>query len=418
LQEGFDAAYSDEDKFNEANSHLGERFFKPDWSPEYFRGAMYVGHLLCVRRELARRVRFDPAFEGAHDFDFMLRLSETGARVGHVARPLYHARKDAGSSRMPLRTKPELMTLEPKVLNAHLTRLGLPARAEAGPTPHRLRIVPAEPKSLPKISIIIPTRDSADLLSSCLAGIFERTGYPNFEVILADNNTTESRALEVMHAYPLLRVDIPDPFNFSRANNLAARQASGEYLVFLNNDTEIISRQWLDHLLYYAEQKDVGAAGALLLHENNTIQHAGIVLGVRATADHAMRGFSPKSDGYFGSLSCAREVSAVTAACIAMRKSLFLEMGGFNEQFSTIYQDLDLCLRLRNKGLRIIWTPHAVLLHHESISRQKYYDLADRELLLGQWKELIKRGDPYYNRNFSLERADYTVNGDSNAPET
>ncbi|PYM08627.1 MAG: hypothetical protein DMF15_08200 [Verrucomicrobia bacterium] len=409
LSQGFDVVYSDEDKLDDNRRLLTEPFFKPDWSPEYFRGAMYVGHLLCLRRDLACRVRFDTNFDGVQDFEFMLRVGETGARIGHVPRILYHWRKTPGSIAETSAAKPQAAVLQEKAVNAHLQRVNLPAEARAGSAPHRLRIVPKPRSSSPKISITVPTRDSPDLLARCLKSLFETTAYPNYEVILVDNDTGDAQALELMRHYPVTRIYLPNPFNFSRANNLAARRADGEYLVFLNNDTEIISREWLDHLLYYAEQRDVGAVGALLLHDDGSVQHAGVILGMRGTADHSMRGFRAKSDGYAGSLSCAREVSAVTAACMAVRKSTFFEVGELNEHFFTIYQDLDFCLRLRERGLRIIWTPQAVLLHHESLSRQSYYDVVDRYLLLDQWEEVIQRGDPYYNRNLNVERGDYSL---------
>jgi GT2 family glycosyltransferase len=409
LSQGFDVVYSDEDKLDDSRRLLTEPFFKPDWSPEYFRGAMYVGHLLCLRRDLACRVRFDTNFDGVQDFEFMLRVGETGARIGHVPRILYHWRKTPGSIAENSAAKPQAAVLQEKAVNAHLQRVNLPAEARAGSAPHRLRIVPKPRSSSPKISIIVPTRDSPDLLARCLKSLFETTAYPNYEVILVDNDTGDAQALELMRHYPVTRIYLPNPFNFSGANNLAARRADGEYLVFLNNDTEVISREWLHHLLYYAEQRDVGAVGALLLHDNGWVQHAGVILGMRGTADHSMRGFRAKSDGYAGSLSCAREVSAVTAACMAVRKSTFFEVGELNEHFFTIYQDLDFCLRLRERGLRIIWTPQAVLLHHESLSRQSYYDVVDRYLLLDQWEEVIQRGDPYYNRNLNVERGDYSL---------
>ena len=211
-----------------------------------------------------------------------------------------------------------------------------------------------------------------------------------------------------MSEYPVHRIAFPNPFNFSRANNQGAAAATGELLVFLNNDTEVISDDWLQHLAYYAEQADVGAAGALLAYDDKTVQHAGVALGMRGTADHTMRRFPIDVDGYAGSLACAREVSAVTGACLMIRKPLFEQIGGFNPHFFTAYQDVDLCLRLRARGLRIIHTPRALLLHHESISRQSYYDMIDRMLLLDLWEAVIEKGDPYYNRNLDLERGDYS----------
>jgi GT2 family glycosyltransferase/ribosomal protein L29 len=408
LREGYDVVYSDEDKLEERSGSLIEPFFKPAWSPEYFRGVMYVGHLLCVRRELANRTRFDSAFDGVQDFEFMLRLSEAAPRIGHVPEILYHWRKTPGSIAERTDAKPQIGLLQERAVNAHLKRMKLPARAEQAKLPHRLKLIPAKRESYNKVSIIIPTRDAPDVFGRCLKSIFEKTSHPNFEVIVMDNETSDPAALELMKKYPVRRIEFPGQFNFSRANNEGAAMATGEFLVFLNNDTEIISDDWLQHLAYYAEQPDVGAVGALLAYEDQTVQHAGVALGMRGTADHIMRRFPHDVDGYAGSLVCAREVSAVTGACLLIRKSLFEEIGGFNPHFFTAYQDVDLCLRLRARGLRVIYTPQAVLLHHESISRQSYYDMIDRMLLLDLWEPVIEQGDPYYNRNLDLERGDYS----------
>ena len=408
LLAGFDVVYSDEDKLDDASRRLVEPFHKPDWSPEYFRGAMYVGHLLCVRRELAATVRFDGAFDGVQDFEFMLRVSETGAKIGHVPKLLYHWRKTPGSIAESASAKPDAGMLQERAVNAHLARIGLAARAETK-LPHRLRIIPAGRDNYPRISVIIPTKDAPELLSRCLTSLSTATSYPDVEVLLIDNGTTDPDAIRAMEEHPVQRIDMPGQFNFSRANNHGAELATGSFLVFLNNDTEIVTASWLQQLLYYAEQRDVGAAGALLLYPDQTVQHAGVALGMRGTADHTMRGFPADVDGYAGSLSCAREVSAVTAACMMIRKSLLIELGGFNEHFFTAYQDLDLCLRLRDRDLRIIYTPEAVVLHHESASRKNYYDMIDRMLLLDQWESVIERGDPYYNPNLNLERGDYSA---------
>ena len=408
LTEGYDAVYSDEDKLDESTGKLVEPFFKPAWSPEYFRGAMYVGHVLFVRRDLACATRFDPAFDGVQDFEFMLRISETGARIGHIPQVLYHWRKTPGSIAEAADAKPEIGALQERAVNAHLGRLKLSARAEQSAFPHRLKILPALRATFPSVSIIIPTRDAPELLGRCLKSVSEKTSYPGFEIILMDNETTDERSLQLMQQYPVRRIPFADPFNFSRANNQGAAAATGEFLVFLNNDTEIMAPEWLEHLVYYAEQPDVGAVGALLIYEDRTVQHAGVALGMRGTADHVMRGFPLEADGYAGSLACAREVSAVTGACLVIRKSLFHEIGGFNEHFFTAYQDVDLCLRLRERGLRLICTPRALAVHHESVSRRSYYDMIDRMLLLDRWESVIERGDPYYNPNLNLELGDYS----------
>ena len=406
---GFDVVYTDEDKLDETTGELIEQFFKPDWSPEYFRGAMYVGHLLCVRRDLAAKVRFDPAFDGAQDFDFMLRVSETGAKIGHVPQVLYHWRKTAGSIAQTTNAKPYVGALQQRAVNAHLERVGLRAQAEQSNLPHRLKIVPGRRRVFPKISIIIATKNAPELLGPCLKSLYEKTSYPNFEAIVIDNETNDKEALQLMCEYPVHRIAFPDPFRFSSANNEGARHATGSFLVFLNNDTEIVTNDWLEQMLYYSEQPDIGAVGALLIYEDRTVQHAGVALGMGGTADHTMRGFPMEADGYAGSLACAREVSAVTAAAMMIAKSLFEELHGFNEHFFTIYQDVDLCLRLRERGMRLICTPRAIVIHCESVSRGKYYDMVDRMLLLDQWETVIKRGDPYYNPNLNLERGDYTL---------
>jgi GT2 family glycosyltransferase len=406
FEEGFDAIYSDEDKLDDQTGELVEHFYKPDWSPEYFRGAMYVGHLLSVRRQLAQTVRFKSDFDGVQDFEFMLRVSEATANIGHVPQVLYHWRKTPGSIAEKGDAKTNIGELQSRAVNAQLERLKFAAEARPAVLPHRLEIVP-KLTEFPPITIIIPTKDAPQLLGPCLASL-EKSSYPDFEVLLIDNETTDPDALSLMEKHRVRRIPLPGRFNFSRANNIGAAQAGGDFLVFLNNDTEIISADWLEHLLYYAQQPDVGASGALLVYEDETVQHAGVVLGMRGTADHVMRGFPRDVDGYAGSLACAREVAAVTAACMMIRKSLFLEIGGFNEHFFTAYQDLDLCLRLRVGGLRIIYTPRAVVTHHESVSRQKYYDMVDRMLLLDQWESVIERGDPYYNAHLNLERGDYS----------
>jgi O-antigen biosynthesis protein len=412
ITEGYDVVYSDEDKLDDASGKLTEPFFKPAWSPEYFRGAMYVGHLLCVRRKLAAETRFDSAFDGVQDFEFMLRLSEGQTSIGHIPRILYHWRKTPGSIAAKTDAKPRIGLLQARAVNTHLQRTGLPARAEPSELPHRLKIIPAPRDRYPRISVIIPTRDAPEVLGRCLKSVFERTSHPNFEVILMDNETTDESALALMKEYPVRRIPFPNPFNFSRANNQGAASATGELLVFLNNDTEVITDDWLQHLGYYAEQPDVGAAGALLAYHDRTVQHAGVALGMRGTADHTMRRFEITADGYAGSLACAREVSVVTGACLMTRKSVFEQIGGFNEHYFTAYQDVDVCLRLRAQGLRVICTPRALLFHHEFVSRTSYYyDIIDRMLLLDRWEDVIERGDPYYNPNLDLDRGDYSLRG-------
>jgi GT2 family glycosyltransferase len=397
-----DVIYTDEDKVD-CNGWLDQPFHKPDWSPEFFRHVMYVGHLLSVRRSLALEVRgLDGRFNGVQDFEFMLRLSERTRRIRHIRKILYHWRRIPGSVAYGIEEKKGIGELQLAAVNAHLKRCGIRAQAELHPKiAHRTTINPLPRSTHPRISILIPTRDQPELLGACLKSIFEKTTYPNFEVVLIDNGTTDRTARELFERYKTTVVPFHEPFNYSRANNLGVAQAGGEYIVLLNNDTEVCTAGWLESLLFYAEAPDVAAVSPLLLYPDHMVQHAGVVLGMRGTADHVMRGFPADSDGYFGTLSSSREVSAVTAACMLLRKETFLEVGGFCESFRTVYQDVDLCLRLRAKGKRIIYTPRAVLYHHESRTRGSRYDTLDRALILDLWGKEIAAGDPYFNGNLA-----------------
>ncbi|MFL6536807.1 MAG: glycosyltransferase, partial [Chthoniobacterales bacterium] len=235
FEEDYDVLYSDEDKLEDQTGELVERFYKPDWSPEYFRGAMYVGHLLSVRRQLAQRVRFNSEFDGVQDFEFMLRVSETGAKIGHIPHVLYHWRKTPGSIAGKADAKSDVAALQTRAVNAHLQRLKMPAEARASRLPHRVEITPKLP-AFPRVTIIIPTKDAPQLLGPCLASL-ETSSYPNFEIILIDNETTDPDALALLAKDRIRRLPLPGRFNFSRANNLGAAQATGDFLAFLNNDT-------------------------------------------------------------------------------------------------------------------------------------------------------------------------------------
>ena len=291
--------------------------------------------------------------------------------------------------------------------------MNLPASTQRGPIPHRAIIKPILRSDYPLVSIIIPTKNKPKLIERCLKSIYEITTYPHFEVIIMDNDTTDPAAKKIIDAYPCKKISFSEEFNFSKVNNLGAKNANGDYLIFLNNDTEIISEDWIHNLLYYAEQEDIAAVGPLLKFPDNTVQHAGVVLGFRGTADHIMRNFPIDSDGYAGSLTCAREVSAVTAACMMVKKSLFWDVGGFNEHYSIVYQDVDLCLKfISTRRYRIIFNPRVVIVHYESSTREKgQYDFIDRNLLLDQWSEIIENGDKYYNKNFDLTKYGRGITG-------
>ena len=403
-----DAIYTDEDKIDRRGA-LGEPFFKPDWSPELFRGVMYVGHLLVLRRSLVESLgRLDPAFDGVQDFELMLRVSERTDRIEHVPRVLYHWRKIPHSVAASLDAKEGISELQAAAVNRHLERCGARLFARPNPElPHRVLIHHKPRPRWPPVTVVVPTKDAPGHLGRCLESIFSRSTYPDFRVLLVDNGTADPEALRIFDRHPVEVLPFHGAFNFSRVNNFGAQHAVGELVLFLNNDTEVQTPEWIEAMVNLAEPDGVGAVGPLLLYPNGRVQHAGVVLGLRGTADHIMRGFPANADGYAGSLSCAREVSAVTAACLLIRRGLFLDLGGFDEHFATHYQDVDLCLRIRRSGRRILYTPRAVLRHHEGATRGAQYDQLDRALLLDAWGDTIARGDPYYNASLSLSGADY-----------
>ena len=405
-----DVVYTDEDKVDLRGRH-SEAFLKPDWSPELFRGVMYVGHLLVVRRSVVESAGgLDPTFDGVQDFELMLRVSEQTDRIEHVPRVLYHWRKLQGSVARSPDAKDGISELQAEAVSRHLERRGIAATARPSPSfPHRVVLEPRAREDWPRVSVIVPTKDAPRHLGRCLRSLYTRSTYPNFGVLLADNGTRDRDALRMFDEYPVEVVPFDGVFNFSRVNNLAAEHADGELLVFLNNDTEVETPGWLEALVSLAEQDEVGAVGPLLLYPNGTVQHAGVVLGLRGTADHIMRGFPRDVDGYAGSLSCAREVSAVTGACLTVQRALFDELGGFDEHYGTHYQDVDLCLRLRDSGRRNLFTPRATLRHDEGVTRGSRYDHLDRALFLDRWGRTISGGDPYYNPGLSLSGADYRV---------
>jgi O-antigen biosynthesis protein len=400
-----DAVYTDLNKVDEQGL-MDEPFYKPDWSPTYFRGVMYVGHLLCVRRDLAVQVGgFDSGFDGVQDFEFFLRYSEQARRIVHLPNVLYHWRRAEGSLATATGAKDGISELHRRAVEAQLERQQVAARAMPGPRPHRVDVAPRPVNQSPSVSIIIPTRDKPEILEMCLNSIRERTTHSNLQIICADNDTVDESALQLMRGAGITRVSCPGEFNFSKICNRAVQQAAtGEYILLLNNDVEVVTPEWLEEMLFHVQQPGVGAVGAMLLYPNQSIQHAGIALGFRGTADHLLRGAGPEDDGYAGSLAVAREVTAVTGACLLVHSSHY----GLNEHYQVLYQDVDFCLRLQQKGLRNVWTPRARLIHHESYSRSTDYNRLDRALFIDCWDEQILR-DPYFNVNFSRETVDYQL---------
>ena len=405
-----DVVYTDQDKIDSAGNTF-QAFHKPDWSPDFFRRVMYIGHLLVVRRDLVDAVNgFNSRFDRVQDYEFMLRVSEATARIAHIPKVLYHWRATSGSIAASEDAKGKIEALQSDAVRQHLQRIELSAEVQPHSRfAHRVNIHYKRPPKNEKISIVIPSKDHPEHIGRCLASIYKHLKKDDVEVVVVDNGTTDPEALRILREYPVHVVSYDEPFNYSRANNLGVAASSGSVLVLLNNDTEVITADWLHILRGNLEQDDVGAVGPVLLYPDSTVQHAGIVLGPRGTADHVMRGFPAESDGYAGSLSCVREVTAVTGACLVTRRETYLTLGGLVEHYATHYQDVDFCLRLRRKGLRILCVPDAKLVHYENVTRGHDYDVLDRLLLQDTWEGELSSGDPYFNPAFSLTKLDYSL---------
>ncbi|MGC5779755.1 glycosyltransferase family 2 protein [Methylobacterium sp. NFXW15] len=416
---GLVLVYSDEDKID-ARGHRFEPHFKADFDRELLYGQNYINHLTAVRTDALRATGgLRPGFEGSQDHDLLLRLTAglDPARIRHVPRVLYHWRAEAGSGSFSDRALGRAEEARLRALEEVAAVTG--ARAERGPEGFN-RLVHPLPDPPPRVSVIIPTRDRAELLKVTLDGLLTRTDYPDIEAVVVDNDSCEAATTalfaELAQDRRVRVVPVPGPFNFSDLSNRGAAAATGPVLLFLNNDIEVIEPGWLTELVRQAVRPEIGGVGAKLLYPDRTIQHGGIVLGIDGVAGHSHLGVPDSEPGYFARMKIAHEVSAVTGACLAMRAAVFEEVGGFDaEALKVAFNDVDLCLRIRKAGYRLVWTPFATLIHHESKSRgpedtpeKKARFEAETRVMLGRWGAEL-RSDPYYNVNLSRNSAHYRV---------
>ncbi|MBI2900066.1 MAG: glycosyltransferase family 2 protein [Planctomycetes bacterium] len=407
-----DVIYSDEDKLD-AGGRRCDPFFKPDYSPDLLLSMNYITHLTVLRRSLLAELGgFRSGFDGSQDYDLILRAVERTSRMAHIPHILYHWRKSATSTSAKPEAKEYAFEAGRRALEDALRRRGEKGRVEETPIRGRYRIRYAL-SGTPLVTIIIPTRDNAGLLRNCIRSIREKTTYAGYEILVVDNGSVEASTRQYLQeaaARPNCRVLRRDePFNFSRLNNAAAREARGEYLVFLNNDTEIVDGGWIDEMLSHAQRAGVAAVGAKLLYSDRTVQHAGVVVGLGGIAGHAFCGITAEDPGYLALAAVVRNTAAVTAACMMMRRTRFEEMGGFDETLHVGFNDVDLCLRLLERGYRIVWTPFAHLFHYESRTRRRVDPVENQQRFYHRWRELLDLGDPYYNPNLDLGRFDYSA---------
>lgn len=422
----FRVLYSDEDRLDAEGGHSAP-FFKTDFNLEMLRAAPFaVGGLLLLRRDLFGELRgFDLEVEGVEAFDLTLRAWEKvgHAGIGHLADVLYHRHAEGGHARADAE---EIATVHRRALEGHLTRMGCDARLEDGLLPGTVHLrYPV--RGEPLVSILVPTRNQVEMLKRCLTSLIEGTGYANCEILVLDNGSDEREAVVYLNELkaldsPRLRVlDCPGPFNFSAINNRGAREAAGEYLVLLNNDTAVLHEEWLAEMLGIAQQADVGAVGAKLFYPDGRIQHAGVILGMNdVPADHPFIGQAANENGYYGRAKLTQEFSAVTAACLLVKRALYLEAGGLDEQrFQVSFNDVDFCLRLRRMGYRNVFTPHAHLLHEGSVSQTGQVETRAREAKAARFQEEQNccydawrhdiACDPAYNRNLSTHGRDFLI---------
>ena len=408
-----DLLYSDEDKVD-AQDRRFDPYFKPDWNPDLLLGQNYVCHLCVVRTTLARAAGgFREGYEGSQDHDLVLRCTRglPPERIRHVPRVLYHWRAIPGSTALQREAKDYAAEAGARAVADHVRHEDPRATVEMLPHGH-YRVRWPLPDPAPRVSILVPTRDRPELLRACVESLLSGTDYPDFELLLVDNGTTDPEALALLASLSgragvrVLRDDAP--FNYSALNNRAARQATGAVLALVNNDIEVIDGGWLSEMVSQALRPGVGAVGAMLLYPDDSIQHAGVVLGLGGIANHAHVGEPAATGGHGGRAKVVQAMSAVTGACLVVARDRYEQVGGLDESLQVAFNDVDFCLRLAEAGYRNVWTPFARLYHHESATRGSDLDGEKRERFLGEvarmqarWGAALER-DPAYNPNLSL----------------
>lgn len=415
-----DLIYTDEDKITD-EGELILPHFKPQWSPESFLTRNYIGHLAVIRKELLDRVGgFHEGLDGAQDYDLLLRVTEQTDRIERIPRVLYHWRLHGESTSMNKEAKTYAFDNGAEALNRALKRRGLAGRAEVQEGLPGAYIMRFDLLDTPKVTIVIPSKDKADVLEVCLKSIFKLTTYPNYEVLLLSNNSSEPSFFELVKHWEeqepeRFRCTLCDyPFNHSRLMNDGVGKTDASYILLLNNDTEVIREDWIERMLEYAQQPKVGAVGAKLLYHNDTIQHAGVVMGLGAVAGHTFTGVDKSSAGYFSLLRSVSNYSAVTAACLLVDAAKYKEIGGFDEKLEVEYNDVDFCLRLGAAGYRNVVVQDVELYHYESLTRGHPHSnpesyrrhLREVRYIKEKWGHLIE-DDPYYSPNLSRTHTTY-----------
>lgn len=412
--------YSDED-FISVEGECSNPHFKPDFSPDLLLSHNYITHFTCFKKSLLDMVGpFDSKYDGAQDFDLFLRLTEKTSKIHHVQKVLYHWRTLPSSTSSDSTVKPEALNRGKEALESALQRREISAVVEHGNLNHFFR-VKYDIKNDPLVSIIIPFKDKPELLRMCVDSIIQKSTYGHFEIIGISNNSSEEETFELMKELEAsdVRVSFYEyniEFNYSQINNYAVETyAKGDHIILLNNDIEIISPHWIESMLELSQRENTGCVGAKLYYPNDTIQHAGIIIGLGGYAGHSHKHYVRNSPGYFNRLNVIQNLAAVTAACLMIKKSIYQEVGGLNENdFKVAYNDVDFCLRVLDKGYLNLFTPYAEAYHHESVSRgyettpEKIARFnSEKAALRKQHHHILTHGDPYYNPGLTLDKEDF-----------
>lgn len=410
-----DIVYTDEDKVNSDTTEFMDPNFKPDFSPDLFCSHNYITHFFVVKREIIQGVGgFRPEFDGSQDYDVMFRCIENSKSIYHIPKILYHWRMHAASTAENPESKMYCYEAGKKAIEEHYKRVGIKARVEMMKLWGMYHTIYETPGN-PLVSIIIPNKDQKDILERCIKSLFEKNKYQNFEIIIVENNSTTTEIFDyyaqLEKEYNNIKVVTWDgEFNYSAINNFGVTFAKGDYLLLLNNDTEVISENAISELLGCCMREDVGIVGAKLLYEDNTVQHAGVVIGFGGFAGHVFTGIHKDDYGYMVRAQINCNYSAVTAACMMIDRQCFDAVGGLTEEFKVGLNDIDFCLKVRQLGKLVVYNAHSLWYHYESKSRG-YENTPEKlkrfegevKLFQSRWKDILVAGDPYYNKNFVIE---------------
>lgn len=418
----YDVIYSDEDKMDMDGGALFDPHFKPDFNVDLLCSVNYICHLFVVNTDLVDAVGgFREEFDGAQDYDFIFRCTEAARKIHHIPKVLYHWRCHQDSTASNPESKLYAFEAGSRAIMAHYEREGIQAELVEKGVDFGIYHTVFKINGEPLVSVIIPNKDHHRDLDVCIKSLTDCATYKNLEFIIVENNSTEQATFDY---YEQMEASHPNfhvvtwerEFNYSAINNFGVTHAKGEYLLFLNNDTEVIEPRCIEEMLGFCQREDVGAVGARLLYQDDTIQHAGVVVGFGGIAGHTFIGLHKAENSYFHRAMCAQDYSAVTAACMMSKRSVFDQTGGFSEELAVAFNDIDYCMKVRSFGKLVVYNPHAVLYHYESKSRgledtPEKIERFNHEIRIfaDKWPEILKEGDPYYNPNLTLRKSNFAL---------